>query len=208
MSRSGVYQPFTNIPFTARNMVKSLIQVMPLIFQKIRIGSCLFLLGSAVPLWLATEAIAPQIVQAYTARVDLALDRLPEESYESILTRAQTAARTAVQRSLDKDILITDVSVFVSVQNQGTIVPVLELAVSRQQWRNRPDPQRWATYFRTARSLLFLDMGRTAKNPLNTEAGNPTPPEASQPPNNPQNPEEMINGTETLPVPPPPPQRR
>ncbi|MDJ0732895.1 MAG: hypothetical protein QNJ47_02230 [Nostocaceae cyanobacterium] len=182
---------------------------MPLIFQKIRIGSCLFLLLSAVPMWLATEGIAPQIVQAYTARVDLSLNRLPEENYESILTRAQTVARTAVQRSLDKDILVTDVSVIVSVQNQGTIVPVLEIAVSRQQWRNRPDPQRWATYFRTARSLLFLDMRQNRKNSPTNEAGTANPAVSSQPANpSPQGTQQPENSQQSLPVPVPPPQKR
>ncbi len=146
---------------------KRLIQHMPLIGKTIRIGYAVVLLLSAAPLWLATEAIAPQIVRAYTARVDLAIDRLPEENYETLLRRAEAAARAAVQRSFDQDILVSDISVIITVQNNGAIAPVLELAVTRQQWRNRPDPQRWAKYFKTARSLLFL--GDNFKSPTATQ---------------------------------------
>ncbi|MBW4435166.1 MAG: hypothetical protein KME28_26495 [Pelatocladus maniniholoensis HA4357-MV3] len=129
---------------------------MPLIGKRIRIAYAVVLLGIATPIWLATSAIAPQIVRAYTARVDLSIDRLPEENYETLLQRAEAAARAAAQRSFDQDILVTDVSIFISVQNNGAIAPVLELAVTRPQWRNRPDPRRWAKYFKTARSLLYF----------------------------------------------------
>lgn len=115
----------------------------------------------AFPLWLATEAIAPQIVQAYTDRVDLAIDSLPEETYETILRRAEMVARAAAQRSFDQDILVTEVYVIVSAQNQGMIAPILALEVSRQEWKKRPDPQRWATYFKTARSLLLFEQPNT-----------------------------------------------
>ncbi|MCP6759059.1 MAG: hypothetical protein NHB32_09895 [Fischerella sp. CENA71] len=139
---------------------------MPLIAKRIRIAQAVVLLGTATPIWLATSAIAPQIVRAYTARVDLSIDRLPEENYETLLQRAEAAARAAAQRSFDQDILVTDVSIFISVQNNGAIAPVLELAVTRPQWRNRPDPRRWAKYFKAARSLLYF--GENSTNPTAT----------------------------------------
>ncbi len=149
------------IPFQVRSLSKTLIQFMPLISHKIRIGSALFLLSAGLPLWILTEAISPQIVQAYTDRVDLSIDGLPDENYETLLRRAESAARSAAQRSFDRDILVTDVSIIVSVQNQGSIAPVLGLAVSRPQWRTHPDPQRWSKYFKTARSLLFFKQNLT-----------------------------------------------
>ncbi|MBC1239013.1 hypothetical protein VF14_12865 [Nostoc linckia z18] len=127
------------------------------IAKKIRIVPLAFLLISTVPAWFFTEAIAPQVVRAYTARVDLAIDRLPEENYETILRRAEAAARAAAQRSFDQDILVTDVSIIISVQSYGAIAPVLTLEVSRPEWRSRPDAQNWATYYKTARSLLFFE---------------------------------------------------
>ncbi|MBW4586866.1 hypothetical protein G7B40_014555 [Aetokthonos hydrillicola Thurmond2011] len=129
---------------------------MLLIGKKIRISSALLLLSVGVPLWLVTETISPQIVQAYTARLDLSIDTLPQENYETLLRRAEAVARAAAQRSFDHDILVTDVSIMVSAQNDGAIAPVLALVVDRTKWRTRPDPQRWATYFKSARSLLYF----------------------------------------------------
>lgn len=167
MRRSCVYQPSSIFFFQVRKQLLTLIQFMPLISNKIRRASTVVLLVAGVPLWLVTEAIAPQIVQAYTARVDLSIDRLPSENYETLLRRAEAAARAAAQRSFDQDILVTDVSIVVSAQNYGAIAPVLELEVTRPQWRTRPDPQRWANYFRNARSLLFF--GQNFTTPTNAQ---------------------------------------
>ncbi|AFZ00822.1 hypothetical protein [Calothrix sp. PCC 6303] len=130
---------------------------MPSIRNHIRIVNAIFLLGTAVPLWLITEVFSPKIVQAYTARADLIVDTLADENYETLLRRAEAVARAAAQRSFDQDLLATEVSVIVAGQNAGAIAPILDLRVSRQQWRNRPDPQVWAIYYRSARSLLFFN---------------------------------------------------
>ncbi len=143
---------------------KTLITFIPLmlsITKKIRIKTAVLLLSMAAPMWLVSETIAPQIVRAYTSRVDLEITRLPGDNYQSLLRRAEAVARAAAQRSFDKDILVTDVSVVISAQNYGAIAPVLELNVSRTQWRNRPDTQRWAKYFRMARTLLFFEPSAT-----------------------------------------------
>ncbi|MFM2064215.1 MAG: hypothetical protein RLZZ507_3886 [Cyanobacteriota bacterium] len=173
MNRIYTFSPSSIIPF-------------PFIGQfgrKIRIiqAGCWLLL--AFPLWLATEAIAPQVVQAYTVRVDLAIDRLPQENYETVLRRAEAIARAAAQRSFDQDILVSEVSIIVTAQNQGMIAQVLALDVSRIQWKQRPDPQRWATYFKTARSLLFFEKPTTASNsdPAATPPSTATPPKVKKP---------------------------
>ena len=171
---------------------------MPSMAKKIRITNAVLLLSTAVPTWLVSETLTPQIVQAYTNRVDLEITRFPGDNYQSLLRRAEAVARAAAQRSFDKDILVTDVSVVVSAQNYGAIAPVLELNVSRTQWRNRPDTQRWAKYFKMARTLLFF--GQNTKNANNatpevteqvTPEVNPQPPEENATPA--QNPESEID---------------
>jgi hypothetical protein len=107
--------------------------------------------------WLGRDAIAPAVVQAYTSRVDVALDVQQGETYDVLVRRAEAIARAAAQRSFDRDILITDVSVFVVGQNQTATVPVVSLQVTRDQWRSRPDPRRWATYYQSSKGLLGLD---------------------------------------------------
>ncbi|MBW4555724.1 MAG: hypothetical protein KME59_07260 [Trichormus sp. ATA11-4-KO1] len=154
MTKSIAYQPSSIIPFPVIGQIGTKIRIFPLII----------LLFSPVSLWIMTETLAPQIVRAYTARVDLSIDRMEDETYETILRRAEAVARAAAQRSFDQDILVTDVSIIVSVQSYGAIAPILSLDVSRQQWRTRPDAQRWATYFKTARSLLFFDQQPITSN--------------------------------------------
>lgn len=97
-------------------------------------------------------AAAP--AQAYTARVSLFLYRSPGESYSSFLRRSEQVARAGVQRSLDADLLTTEVIVTVVGENQGISVPIMAVQVTRNQWRDRPDPQIWATYYSSAQLLL------------------------------------------------------
>ncbi|NDJ18229.1 hypothetical protein [Myxacorys almedinensis] len=111
-------------------------------------------LGLSGLLWGIDAAVAPTPTQAYVLRVDLALDRLPNESFDSLARRAELAARAAVQRSFDKDILASNASVIVTGRVGGSEAPILSIAVSRDQWRAQPDPRRWATYYRMARLLL------------------------------------------------------
>jgi len=167
MTKSGVHQLSSIIPFSFISQFDKKIRTFPLIF----------LLLSPVSVWIITETIFPQIVQAYTARVDLTIDRLPDEGYEAILRRAEMTARAAAQRSFDQDILVTDVSVIISVQSYGAIAPILTLGVSRQQWRTRPDPRRWATYYKYARSLLRFEQPSTP-NPAAAVTIPTTSPEA------------------------------
>ena len=129
--------------------------------------------------WLGTSIVTPQTAQAYTARVDVSLTRERGESFQSFLRRAETVARAAAQRSFDRDILVTDVAVTVVGQNDGAIVPLFSLEVSRQAWRSRPDPQRWITYFPNTELLLGIeDTGEQ----LDTQpGGSPQPAPSPQP---------------------------
>ncbi len=114
-------------------------------------------LGIAGGIWFSEGAIAPQVVQAYTTRVDVALDRLPNESYDALIRRADIVARAAAQRSFDRDILTSEVSVIIIGRNQGSETPILTLDVSRVQWSSRPDTRRWATYYKTSAALLGFE---------------------------------------------------
>jgi hypothetical protein len=137
------------------------------------------ILGLTGVSWLTTSFVAPQSAQAYTARVNLALNRESGESFRSFLRRAESVARAAAQRSFDRDILVTDVAVTVVGQNDGAIAPILSLEVSRQAWRRSPDPQRWITYFPNTQSLLgFKD---TPEQPGTQPAGVPQPSSTPQP---------------------------
>ncbi len=147
----------------------------------VSLGAVLGLTGIS---WLTTAAIAPQIAQAYTAKLNVSLNRQLGESYESFVRRAEAVARAAAQRSFDGDVLVTEVAVTIIGENNGAIAPLLSLEVSRQSWRSRPDPQRWARYFPNTESLLGFNrpnVGAETPSAAETPPPVPTPPPPSEP---------------------------
>jgi hypothetical protein len=144
--------------------------------------SLILVLGATAGSWLGIAAIAPLVVQASTNRVAIAVVREPGESYQTLIRRAEAAARTVAQRTFDNNSQISDVAITIIGESEGLAAPLLTLEVSRAQWRSRPDPQRWATYYQTARALLQMEQPSTP-----TEAGQPTV-SPDQPPSAPPQP--------------------
>ena len=113
-------------------------------------------LGSITAIALAAVVSTPLVAQAYTARVTLFLTREPGETYDTFLRQCEAIARAGVQRSFDADSLTSEVVLTVVGENQGLALPVMEVAVTRNQWEWRPDPQYWARYYNNASNLLDL----------------------------------------------------
>lgn len=149
------------------------------VVQKTETATLLMLLGLGGG-WMAMEGIAPQVAQADSQRVEISLDRQQNETYQDLVSRAETTASTIIQRSFDQDILMKKVSVMIMGQNHGAIAPVLFLAVNRDQWSREPNVQRWVTYFRSARSLLGFDNVTTT-----TDQPTPSTPDTSEQPQTP-----------------------
>jgi hypothetical protein len=147
--------------------------------------SCLGVLAATSCAWFVGNAIAPTIVQAETARVAIPIAREEDETYQTLLIRAENIARAATQRSFDESILTTDVIVTVLGQNNGAVVPLFKLEVTRQNWRSFPDPQRWTKYYTNANLLLGID---DSPSPAATIAP-PAPPTAA--PAQPETPEAL-----------------
>ena len=165
-------QPSTATKFENNSLI-SLTRFGRLVANKTRMPTLVVLLELGGGCWVTTEVLAPQIAQAYTASVDLSLDRQPNETYEGLVRRAEAAATAAAQTSFGNNIQVTDVAVMIVAQNQGAIAPVLSLQVSRTQWQDRPNPQRWAKYFTNAKALLRFE-GVATTTPGQTGAANPT----------------------------------
>lgn len=140
-------------------------------------------LGFAAVVWAIAALMAAPIAQAYTARQEIFLARQSvEETYDTFLRRAEQAARAAAQRYFDRDVLITQVAITVVGESQGSTIPILALHASRYQWRNRPDPNRWITYFATAKTLLgFAEPAAPSPAPTVTPPA-PAAPVAAGPP--------------------------
>ena len=126
-------------------------------------------------MWLLENSLAPQMARSYTARSDVSLEGGAGESYETLLRRAQTVARAAVERSFYRDILVSEVSIVVLGENKGAIAPILSLEVSRSQWRSWPPAEQWAKYYPSSKILLGFG------TPEPTSAGQPGAAPACQP---------------------------
>jgi hypothetical protein len=139
--------------------------------------------------WIGTSAVgvalllvSPSAAQAYTVEDLLTVSRVAGEDYTALAQRAEMAARSMAQQRFDSDILLTRVIITVLGQNGGQTAPILVMDVNRNDWRNRPDPQRWSKYYRSTPVLLELD----GSEPLRTPA--PTTPPAPLPTPAPTNP--------------------
>ncbi len=129
------------------------------VWQRSILSAGLAALVGGTGIWITEALIAPQASQAYTSRLDLFLARETGETYETLIRRAEMAARAGAQRSFDQDLLTTNVSVTVVAEGAGVTVPILTLRVDRDQWRARPETYYWATYYRTAEMLLSSPAG-------------------------------------------------
>lgn len=200
-SKSVVVHPRSAIPILLKKASTELCQSVT--SKHIAPMGLMALLGLASVSWLTTAIVAPQVAQAYTARVNVGLTRETGESFRSFLRRAEAVARAAAQRSFDRDILVTEVAVTVVGQNNGAIAPLLSLEVSRQSWRRSPDPQRWITYFPNTDTLLGFDRTQEETEPQPGGIPQPTPttaPGASPTPQSPGEPRviELPGGTRQI----------
>ncbi len=132
------------------------------------IATSLVSLGLGSGLWLAQAVYIPQIASSQTASYDVTYDvtieRQPNETYESLVKRAEAVARAAAANNLARNRQADDISITVVAHNRGAIAPVLNLKVSRTN-SSSPNARRDITYFNQARLLLRLEEDLATTNP-------------------------------------------
>ena len=99
---------------------------------------------------IASAAIAER------REVDIRIPINKDEGFTIMTRKAEVLARSAAQRTFDRDVLVSDVSVKVTAENQENAAIILQMIVSRSNWASRPDPKVWATYFPMAKALIGL----------------------------------------------------
>ncbi len=104
---------------------------------------------------VSTLAIASSAI-AERREVDIRLLTNQDEGFIVMVRKAEILARSAAQRTFDREVLVSDVSVKVTAQNQDQAAIILQLIVSRSDWASRPDPKIWATYFPMAQALIGI----------------------------------------------------
>jgi len=122
-------------------------------------GNCLPKWSSQILCSISTIALSMAIASAAIAErreVDIRIPINKDEGFTIMTRKAETLARSAAQRTFDRDVLVSDVSVKVTAENQENAAIILQLIVSRSNWASRPDPKVWATYFPMAKALIGL----------------------------------------------------
>lgn len=106
---------------------------------------------------LSTLAIANSAV-AERREVDIRMEVNRDEGFAVMTRKAEILARSAAQRTFDREVLVSDVSVKVTAedQKQDRAAIILQLIVSRNEWSSRPDPKVWATYFPMSKTLIGI----------------------------------------------------
>lgn len=143
--------------------------------QKLTIGHAVLKL--TLGLGISVGISIPAGVYAYATQDLLTVYREVGEDYNALTRRAENAARSLAQQRFDSDILQTRVVITVVGENDGQVSPILVLDVKREDWRRRPDPQFWATYYRNTRILLDMDGSGPLRlpQPVAPIAPQPTP---------------------------------
>ncbi|PIG91944.1 hypothetical protein [Gloeocapsopsis sp. IPPAS B-1203] len=136
---------------------------------------CDFLVTHAA---IAQNAAQSSQAQARSARMNLAVNRQPQETYESLINRAETVAITAVKQRFSQDKHAPAVSVMIVAHSYGAIAPVLSLEISRNQWQyskgSKTETKDQMKYFSTARMLLGFD-GVATSNSNQQQTSEATP---------------------------------
>ncbi|NJK60863.1 MAG: hypothetical protein HC918_12300 [Oscillatoriales cyanobacterium SM2_1_8] len=95
-------------------------------------------------------------VRAERREVDL---RLPAQGLPLPVLRgqAEALARAATQEAFDREVLVSQVSVKVTLETERAAAPLLQVNVSRANWLARPDVPTWGRYFLDSATLLGLE---------------------------------------------------
>lgn len=77
------------------------------------------------------------------------------QSLESLLDQAQDLAKIAIEEEYANNYQTSEISIIVSGEYQGQIVPLLHSKVSRSQWQSDSRIYRWTRYFVTSSGMLL-----------------------------------------------------
>jgi hypothetical protein len=91
--------------------------------------------------------------QAKTKPIELRLNQ-SSPNYQTLLQQAEAVARTSIEQTFAENPNLISVSLTVSAEHNGAIVPLLSTTVSRANWLQKPTIQAWSRYFTTAEVLL------------------------------------------------------
>jgi hypothetical protein len=127
-------------------------------------------------LTLLTGIIAVDVVFAQSTRINLPITVKQEESYEGLLTRASQLAQETIINRFNQKNNLNKIDLLITAEKSGSIVPLLSVNISRQDWFGNPNIRRWTNIFPFGKDLLGFSTSQPVATPNNPPpAVNPTP---------------------------------
>lgn len=118
------------------------------------LGSILAILSLGIS---AIETLAEQ-------RVNLTLQASNISDYSRLLEQAMGEANDAIAATFESSDS-QSVSLTILADRNGQVLPLLMADISRQDWQQQPDVERWSRYSTSARTLLGYEAPATAARP-------------------------------------------
>lgn len=137
--------------------------------HKIGILSLIVSLGTV----LVSSMTVP--VSAQTQPIELRLNS-QNQNFQTLLKQAEVAAKESIEQTFSENPKLTEVSLTVSAEHNGAVVPLLSTTVSRANWQRKPTIQAWSQYFTASEVLLGF---RTTQPTTSTSVTNFNPVAAS-----------------------------
>lgn len=109
----------------------------------------------------------PASAQAQTRPIELRLNS-QSQNFQTLLKQAEAVAKTSIEQTFAENSNLKEVSLTVSAEHNGAVVPLLSTTVSRANWQRKPSIQVWSQYFTASEVLLgFLKpQPATASTPV------------------------------------------
>lgn len=122
---------------------------------------------------IGTLAATLSIASAETKALNLLLNSDGIQTFETLLQQAQYVAKTSIEQEFTNP-GVTEVSVLISGEHNGQIVPILQSNVSRSQWQNDSRIHRWTRYYFGSSGVL-LGYYNPAASPAIASPARPSP---------------------------------
>lgn len=90
---------------------------------------------------------------AQTQPIELRLNS-QNQNFQTLLQQAEVASKKSIEKTFVENPNLMEVSLTVSAEHNGAIVPLLSTIVSRANWQQKPTIQAWSQYFTASEVLL------------------------------------------------------
>lgn len=95
------------------------------------------------------------IASAELVERNLILNSDSSESFETLLRQAQDLAKESIEQEFAQNPDVTEVSILISGEHQGQLVPLLRSQVSRSGWQKDSRMPQWTRYFANNSRVLL-----------------------------------------------------